>query len=151
MEHFKELLKTQIAQLLPIPLLIHKNIVMRGYKNDVPTLDVSVEGNAWLEARLRSIYHKNYQQIEGHTSFPELEMHLTVDTDELLFMAAIIVDENDGKYLADKATLKRVGNKDEIASVNRSVLYLLLISLLAFELALFAVRISIHVVRRTVC
>jgi hypothetical protein len=116
-ENFKQILTNEIAPLLPIPLVFQRDVIMRGYKNDVPTLNVTTDTRTL--AILKDIYRRNYQQIPEHTSYPELEMHMTVDSDELLMTAAAILDVSWGNYIAYSATLKKVGDKTLIASVKK--------------------------------
>lgn len=115
-DHFKEILHAQIAPLLPIVLIIDSKVVMRGYKKDVPTLNVRTESPDVGE-QLKRIYRENYQQIPEYTAYPELEMHMTIDNQELKDLAAILHAEYGGRFVVTRATLKKVGDKTLIDSV----------------------------------
>lgn len=97
-EVFKRILHEEIAPLLPIVLKVHTGkIIMRGYKGDVPTMDVE-----FLDRRtnqiIKDIYRRNYAQ----GPYPELVPHVTVKG-----------DVKDG-YVVMHATLKRIGENEII-------------------------------------
>lgn len=108
-EEFKRILHEDIGPLLPIAIKIHPGIVMRGYKNDVPTMDVEFlnKKTDWI---LKDIYRKNYEQVPEHTAYPELSPHVTVDTPERLKF----INSTNGTIIAMHATLKKIGEKEII-------------------------------------
>ena len=99
-----------VAPLLPIRAVIKPGIVMKGYNGDVPTMDV-----AFLEPEkelaLKRIYATYYKQKPEFTAYPELSLHLTVDSPQRLAVATRILTEFDGKWIATRATLKEIGDK----------------------------------------
>jgi hypothetical protein len=107
---FKRILHEEIKPLLPIVLKIHPGIVMRGYKGDVPTMDVEFL-NRSTEQALKEIYNRNYAQVPGHTAYPQLEAHVTVDTQERRDRV------KPGDYVVMHAMLKRIGEKEIIDQI----------------------------------
>ena len=112
-DHFKEVLHREIEPLLPIMLIIKRDVIMRGYKNDVPTLDVEIIDGV-TRAKLEDIYRRNYQQIDGHTAYPELAPHITVDKPDVMQFIETCFARIGGAYMTFEATLKRVGDKTVI-------------------------------------
>lgn len=106
----RQVLHGLVAPLLPIRAVLKPGIVMRGWKGDVPTMDVAFL-EPEKEMRMKQIYAQYYTQVPEHKAYPELQMHMTVDSPERLATANRILTQFDGKWVATQATLKYVGDK----------------------------------------
>ncbi len=113
-EGFKDIIRNEIGPLLPIKLRFERDVVLRGYKSDVPTLNVTTDEQTL--SIFKDIYRRNYQHI-GRVGFPELQMHMTIDKEELLVLADSLFSEHNGEYVCNRATLKKVGDKTVIFEV----------------------------------
>lgn len=107
---FKRILHEEIKPWLPLVIKIHPDIVMRGYKGDVPTMDVEFLNRSTDQA-LKAIYQRNYAQVPDHTAYPQLEAHVTVDTQERRDRV------KPGMYVVMHATLKKIGEQEIIDQV----------------------------------
>lgn len=122
-EHFKRILREEIAPLLPIQLKILRGLVLKGYNNDVPTLSVQINDVITKEDALKSIYARNYQQVPEHTAYPTLDMHMTIKDPDVNTFASYLINQQDGHYMATTATLKQVGNPEVIDHVDQYTKY----------------------------
>lgn len=114
----QSVLHALVGPLLPIRAVVKPGIIMRGYNGDVPTMDV-----AFLEPEkelaMKQIYAANYAQKPEFTAYPELSMHLTVDSPERMAVANRILTQFDGRWIAGTATLKVIGDSQIIDRVSR--------------------------------
>lgn len=113
---FERILVEDIKPMLPIVAQIGKDIVMRGYNDDVPTHDIKLL-NPEKEYLLGAIYEREYRQLPEYKQFPKLSLHVTVDSDAKREKVNKILKERDGVVVLRIATLKEIGNKALIAKV----------------------------------
>lgn len=113
---FERILVEDIKPMLPIVAQIGKDIVMRGYNDDVPTHDIKLL-NPEKEYLLGAIYEREYRQLPEYKQYPKLSLHVTVDSDAKREKVNKILKERDGVVVLRIATLKEIGNKALIAKV----------------------------------
>jgi hypothetical protein len=111
-EQLRMCLRTMIGPMLPIEIQ-KGEFKLRGYKNDVPTYTVRIVDER-VDAIVKFVYKVNYKQKPEHTAYPELECHVTVDSDEKRRQW----DQLEDIFWARSATLKEVGEKETIQRVN---------------------------------
>ncbi len=117
LKELTDCLYSNIHKLLPLVVYVSPEITMRGYKNDVPTHSVRCLDEK-AEKKLCKLYKRFYKQVPGHKSYPDLEMHVTVDKPERKKCIAEIIKTNKGVFVCCEAQLKRIGSKTILESTS---------------------------------
>ncbi len=108
-------LRFKIGNLLPIVIRIDPRIKMRGHNGDVPTHDVTFV-DVQTTTILEQMYKETYKQKEGHTSYPTLSAHVTVDNSERKAIIDEILGKSNGLFVVNTVYLKQLGFKDTLFS-----------------------------------
>lgn len=99
----------------PLVIVIEPGIVMRGYKNDVPTHNVYI-ANDNMRAWIHKMYEDTYKQKPEFTSYPTLSAHVSVDKPERVKIVEEYLKETKGIVFVKSAYIKELGKKEILFS-----------------------------------
>jgi hypothetical protein len=100
---------------LPIVIVIEPGIVMRGYKNDVPTHNVYI-CNDHVRFFIEQMYEDTYKQKPEFKQYPKLSAHVSVDKPERAQIVDEYLEKKKGIVIVTSAYIKELGKKEILFS-----------------------------------
>ncbi len=109
------LLRFEIAAMLPLAVSISADLTMKGLERDVPTHNVYFPDDQARE----KLAHLYSSMVDADSPFPKWSPHVTVDSPEKKRVVNEILGKTGGLTVLKSAKLKQLGFKETLFEVRK--------------------------------